>query len=87
MYYPVCLQLQSLQEEQQELEQTIQQYDVKLRAVSDSVLQLQMEVACAKAHAENMHVRIAPLQDSFAEILQVNIKSKYDLLFRYFHIF
>ncbi|KAI7810212.1 uncharacterized protein si:ch73-140j24.4 [Triplophysa rosa] len=66
--------LQSLQEEQQELEQTIQQYDVKLRAVSDSVLQLQMEVDCAKAHSENIHVRIAPLQDSFDEILQVKKK-------------
>lgn len=69
----VCLQLQSLQEEQQELEQTIQQYDVKLRAVSESVLQLQMEVDCAKAHSENIHERIAPLQDSFDEILQVTI--------------
>ncbi|KAA0718453.1 hypothetical protein E1301_Tti019289 [Triplophysa tibetana] len=66
--------LQSLQEEQQELEQTVQQYDVKLRAVSESVLQLQMEVDCAKAHSENIHERIAPLQDSFDEILQVKMK-------------
>ncbi|XP_065129015.1 uncharacterized protein [Paramisgurnus dabryanus] len=66
--------LDSLLEKQQRLEETIQQYDAKLRAVNDNVQQLQMEVACAKAHAENMHVRIAPLQDAFEEILQVKKK-------------
>ncbi|XP_016103094.1 uncharacterized protein [Sinocyclocheilus grahami] len=63
--------LQSLQEEQQELEQTVQQYDVELCAAAEDLLQLQREVAYAKAHAESLHLRVTPLQDLFEEIIQV----------------
>ncbi|XP_051728874.1 uncharacterized protein si:ch73-140j24.4 [Ctenopharyngodon idella] len=67
--------LQSLQEEQQELEQTVQQYDTELCAAAEDLLQLQREVAYAKAHAESLHVQISPLQDVFEEIVQVTIQS------------
>uniref|UniRef100_A0A8C1D0Q3 Epidermal growth factor receptor substrate 15 n=1 Tax=Cyprinus carpio carpio TaxID=630221 RepID=A0A8C1D0Q3_CYPCA len=66
--------LQSLQEEQQELEQTVQQYDEELCAAAEDLLQLQREVAYAKAHAENLHLRVTPLQDLFEEIIQVKNK-------------
>ncbi|XP_067308341.1 putative leucine-rich repeat-containing protein DDB_G0290503 [Pseudorasbora parva] len=66
--------LQSLQEEQQELEQTVQQYDTELCAAAEDLLQLQREVAYAKAHAESLHVQISPLQDVFEEIVQVKKK-------------
>ncbi|KAL1279737.1 hypothetical protein QQF64_014337 [Cirrhinus molitorella] len=66
--------LQSLQEEQQELEQTVQQYDMELCAAAEDLLQLQREVAYAKAHAESLHLRITPLQDLFEEIIQVKKK-------------
>ncbi|XP_073704883.1 uncharacterized protein [Garra rufa] len=66
--------LQSLQEEQQELEQTVQQYDIELCAAAEDLLQLQREVAYAKAHAESLHLRITPLQDLFEEIIQVKKK-------------
>ncbi|XP_048020404.1 uncharacterized protein si:ch73-140j24.4 [Megalobrama amblycephala] len=66
--------LQSLQEEQQELEQTVQQYDTELCAAAEDLLQLQREVAYAKAHAESLHVQISPLQDIFQEIVQVKKK-------------
>ncbi|XP_043115812.1 uncharacterized protein si:ch73-140j24.4 isoform X2 [Puntigrus tetrazona] len=68
--------LQSLQEEQQELEQTVQQYDVELCAAAEDLLQLQREVAYAKAHAESLHLRVTPLQDLFEEIIQVTVKKK-----------
>ncbi|XP_050994756.1 microtubule-associated protein 1B isoform X1 [Labeo rohita] len=68
--------LQSLQEEQQELEQTVQQYDMELCAAAEDLLQLQREVAYAKAHAESLHLRITPLQDLFEEIIQVTVKKK-----------
>lgn len=71
----LCVQLQSLQEEQQELEQTVQQYDTELCAAAEDLLQLQREVAYAKAHAESLHVQISPLQDVFEEIVQVTIQS------------
>lgn len=71
----VCVQLQSLQEEQQELEQTVQQYDEELCAAAEDLLQLQREVAYAKAHAENLHLRVTPLQDLFEEIIQVTVQS------------
>ncbi|KAF4116946.1 uncharacterized protein si:ch73-140j24.4 isoform X2 [Onychostoma macrolepis] len=66
--------LQSLQEEQQELEQTVQQYDMELCAAAEDLLQLQREVAYAKAHAESLHLRVTPLQDLFEEIIQVKNK-------------
>ncbi|XP_018927501.2 uncharacterized protein LOC109054719 [Cyprinus carpio] len=66
--------LQSLQEEQQELEQTVQQYDVELCAAAEDLLHLRREVAYTKAHAENLHLRITPLQDLFEEIIQVKKK-------------
>ncbi|XP_016363769.1 uncharacterized protein LOC107705131 isoform X1 [Sinocyclocheilus rhinocerous] len=68
--------LHSLQEEQQELEQTAQQYDVELCAAAEDLLQLQREVAYAKAHAESLHLRVTPLQDLFEEIIQVTVKKK-----------
>ncbi|KTG01982.1 hypothetical protein cypCar_00016853 [Cyprinus carpio] len=68
--------LQSLQEEQQELEQTVQQYDVELCAAAEDLLHLRREVAYTKAHAENLHLRITPLQDLFEEIIQVTVKKK-----------
>ncbi|ROL45916.1 Epidermal growth factor receptor substrate 15 [Anabarilius grahami] len=66
--------LQSLQEEQQELEQTVQQYDSELCAAAEDLLQLQREVAYAKAHTESLHAQITPLQDVFEEIVQVKKK-------------
>lgn len=66
--------LRSLQEQQQELEQTLQQYDTDLCAAAEDLLQLQRDVAYAKTHAESLHVRIAPLQDVFQEIVQVKKK-------------
>ncbi|XP_056326580.1 uncharacterized protein si:ch73-140j24.4 [Danio aesculapii] len=66
--------LQCLQEQQQELEQTLQQYDTDLSAAAEDLLQLQRDVAYAKTHAESLHVRIAPLQDVFQEIVQVKNK-------------
>lgn len=71
----VCVQLQSLQEEQQELEQTVQQYDMELCAAAEDLLQLQQEVAYAKAHAESLRLRVTPLQDVFEEIIQVTVQS------------
>ncbi|XP_051553433.1 uncharacterized protein si:ch73-140j24.4 isoform X2 [Myxocyprinus asiaticus] len=66
--------LQSLQGEQRELQQTLEQYKMELRAASDDLLHLQVEVTCAKTRAEIMHEYIAPLQDSFKEIEQVKQK-------------
>ncbi len=69
------MQLQSLQEEQQELEQTVQQYDMELCAAAEDLLQLQREVAYTKAHAEGLHLRVTSLQDVFEEIIQVTVQS------------
>ncbi|XP_039505706.1 uncharacterized protein si:ch73-140j24.4 isoform X2 [Pimephales promelas] len=66
--------LQCLQEEQQDLEQTVQQYDTELCAAAEDLLQIQREVAYAKAHAESLHEQITPLQDVFEEIVQVKKK-------------
>ncbi|XDV26577.1 hypothetical protein PO909_030234 [Leuciscus waleckii] len=66
--------LQSLQEEQQDLEQTVQQYDSELCAAAEDLLQIQREVAYARAHAESLHEQISPLQDVFEEIVQVKKK-------------
>ncbi|XP_051983849.1 uncharacterized protein si:ch73-140j24.4 isoform X2 [Xyrauchen texanus] len=66
--------LQSLLGEQRELQQTLEQYKMELRAASDDLLQLQVEVTCAKARTEKMHEYIDPLQDSFKEIEQVKQK-------------
>lgn len=71
----VCVQLESLQEEQQDLEQTVQQYDSELCAAAEDLLQIQREVAYARAHAESLHEQISPLQDVFEEIVQVTVQS------------
>lgn len=70
-------QLLSLQEEQEELEQSVQEYEEELSRAQEELQRLQEDVTLTERKVEGARFRISPLQNSisqsYAEISRVGV--------------
>ncbi|KAL6491038.1 hypothetical protein MHYP_G00013830 [Metynnis hypsauchen] len=61
------LKLLSLQEEQEELEQAVQEYEKELQRAKDELQHLHEEISNTRARVEDAHGRMGPLKHSISE--------------------
>lgn len=71
----VCVQLLSLQEEQEDLEQRVQEYDAELTRAKEELRRLQEQISSTRARVEEVHGRMGPLKhcigETYTEITEV----------------